>query len=72
MTIKEQILNELNNIKIPNLKFLFSLEVLDISLPLLRELLEQEKQDFENKLKTPNEKITFELFDDFSQLDYFW
>ena len=70
--LNKKFLNELEKKEIPDLKFLFSDEVLDISLPLLRELLEEEKQDFEEKLKTPNEKITFDLFDDFSKLDYFW
>lgn len=70
--LKQKVLAELENKKIPNLKFLFSEEVLDISLALLRELLEEEKIDFEEKLKTPNWEITFEMFDDFSKLDYFW
>jgi len=70
--LKQKILNELEKKEIPDLKFLFSDEVLNISLALLRELLEEEKQDFEEKLKTPDEKITFDLFDDFSKLDYFW
>ncbi len=52
MNIKEKILQELENPKILNLKFLFSEEVLDVALVVLNELLAEEKQKFEEKINT--------------------
>jgi hypothetical protein len=54
------------------LNFLYSDEVLDVSLEVLNELLEEEKKDFGKKLKIKNEEIIFDTFEDFSKLDYFW
>lgn len=70
--IKERILDELKNDWFPNLKFLFSDEVLNIALELLEELLENDKKDFEELLKIENKDLTFESFEDESNLDYFW
>ena len=70
--LKNKIIFELEREDFPNLKFLFSEEVLEISEELLLELLEEEKIDFEKKLKTSDEKITFELFEEESKLNYFW
>jgi Zn-dependent oligopeptidase len=70
--LKNKIILELENPEIPNLKFLFSQEVLKVSEELLLELLEEEKVDFENKLKIPNEYINFETFDEDSKMSYFW
>jgi hypothetical protein len=70
--IEQKILEELDKKGIPNLNFLFSNDVLEQSLSLLRKLLEEEKKDFEQKLKIKNSDIGFELFDEFSKLDYFW
>jgi ABC-type sulfate transport system substrate-binding protein len=61
--IKQRILKELEKKDFPDLKFLFSEEVLDVSLDVLRELLTEEKQKFEKLLKTPKDKITFETFE---------
>lgn len=72
MTIKEKILLELDNPKIPDLKFLFSEEVLDVALVVLGELLEEERKDFDETLKIKDEEITFEIFQDFSKLDFFY
>nr|MDD3720381.1 M3 family metallopeptidase [Candidatus Gracilibacteria bacterium] len=72
MTIKQKILQELQNPKMLDLKFLFSKEVLDVSLEVLQELLDEEKKDFDEILKLTNEKITFETFMDFSKLDLFF
>ncbi len=72
MTVKQKILKELENTKIPDLKFMFSEEVLDIALDVLSELLEEEKKDFDETLKIKNEEITFETFEDFSRLDLFF
>jgi len=72
MTIKEKVLQELNNKQFPDLKFLFSEEVLNISIEILDELLEKEKKDFENILNIEDEKLNFNLFEDDSLLDYFW
>ena len=48
--IKNKIKSELQNPEFPNLKFLYSEEVLSVALELLRELLEEEKKDFEQKI----------------------
>ena len=72
MTIHEQILWELKNPNFPNLQFLYSSEVLEIAEEVLESLLEEEKQDFSKKLKTPDAEISFETFEDFSYLDYFF
>ena len=72
MKLKERILDELKNKNFPDLKFLFSEEVLDVSLDLLKELLEKEKQEFEKLLKIDNKDLTFDSFEDESPLDYFW
>jgi len=72
MNLKEKILFELRKKEFPDLKFLFSNEVLNISLELLEELLEKEKIDFKNLLKIENKDLTFESFEDESPLDYFW
>ncbi len=70
--IKQKVFLELEKKNFPNLKFLYSKEVLDITLEVLRDLLIQEKQKFEEILKTPKEKITFETFEDEEKLWYFW
>jgi hypothetical protein len=72
MPIKQKILQELENTKIPDLKLLFSDEVLDIALEVLNELLEEEKKDFDELLKIDDKKITFDIFLDFSRLDLFF
>ena len=48
--IKNKIKSELQNPEFPNLKFLYSLEVLSVALEVLRDLLEEEKRDFEEKI----------------------
>lgn len=70
--IKNKIIQELENSEIPDLKFLFSKEVLEISEELLLEFLEEEKKEFEEKLKISDDKITFDLFEEESKLNYFW
>ncbi len=70
--LKQKIIQELETPNFPNLKFIFSDEVLDVALELLKEMLEEEKVKFEEKLKTPFEKITFETFDEKDNLWYFW
>jgi Zn-dependent oligopeptidase len=72
MTIKEKVLLELNKKEFPDLKFLFSEDVLDISIEILEELLEKEKQDFDKLLQIENKDLTFESFEDDSVMDYFW
>jgi hypothetical protein len=72
MTIKQKIIDELQNPEMLDLKFLFSENVLDLSLEILDELLESEKEDFEKKLALKNEEITFESFLDNSSLDLFF
>lgn len=70
--LKNKILSELNSPAFPNLEFLYSPDVLDIALELLRELLSEEKAKFEKLLQTPKDEITFEVFEDKDNLDYFW
>jgi len=72
MTIKQQIIKELEAYEFPNLKFLSSEEVLNIAPELLEEFLEEEKKDFEEKLKLDNSKISFSIFDEESKMNYFW
>jgi len=72
LELKKKILLELNKKEFPNLKFLYSKEVLDISLEVLDELLEIDKNRFEDLLKIEKEKLVFDSFEDDSLLDYFW
>jgi len=70
--LKQKVLQELNTKDFPNLKFLFSDEVLDIAEELLLELLEKEKQQFENDLKLKDKDINFDIFVRKSDLYAFW
>ena len=72
MRIKNKIIKELEKSEIPDLKFLYSEEVLDVAEELLWEFLQEEKKDFEKKLKLDNSKINFSLFEEDSKLDFFW
>jgi hypothetical protein len=62
--IKNKLILELKKKEFPDMKFLFSAEVLDISLEILREFLNEEKQRFEDLLETKKENINFETFED--------
>lgn len=94
--LKQKIRAELQNPDFPHLNFLYSEEVLHIAPELLRDLLEEEKQDFEVKISKkykgldedvisfPHDKgevegggedyeeLSFQTFEDFSELDYFF
>jgi oligopeptidase A len=78
--IKQKIRQELQNPDFPDFIFLYSREVLDLSWELLQELLAEEKKDFEEKISRKYiwldqhgiELLTFQTFDDFSELDYFF
>jgi len=70
--IKNKIIKELEKPGFPDLEFLFSQEVLDVSLDLLRDFLSEEKDKFSKLLKVADDKITFEIFDDKEDLWYFW
>ena len=72
MNTKQKVLQELQKKDFPDLKFLYSKEVLDVALEILRELLKEEKQKFKDLLKTSKEEITFETFEDDDNLGYFW
>ncbi len=72
MNLKEKVLAELKKKDFPDLKFLFSEEVLEISSELLNELLDKERKDFYNLLKIDNKDLTFESFEDDGNLDYLW
>ena len=54
MKIKKQIIEELEKSEFPNLKFLFSEEVLDVALDVLKDLLKKEKQKFNTLLLMEN------------------
>jgi Zn-dependent oligopeptidase len=84
--LKQKIRAELQNPDFPNLGFLYSEEVLNVAPKVLRELLEEEKQDFEAKISKKYkgldrdrsqeiglwEELSFQTFEDFSELDYFF
>ncbi len=70
--IKNKIRSELHATDLPDLEFLFSQEVLEVAEEFLWELLEEEKIHFEKKLWISDDKISFELFEEESILDYFW
>lgn len=71
--IKSKVLWELKKTGFPNLGFLYSDEVLDIAPNLLEELLEEEKQKFDKKLKTKDSDISFELLNNENiELSLFW
>ncbi|MDF1682498.1 MAG: hypothetical protein P1U46_01765 [Patescibacteria group bacterium] len=72
MNIKEKVLFELDKKEFPDLKLLFSDEVLDISLDILRDFLEEEKSLFLQFLNKENKEINFDSFEDDTNLDYFW
>lgn len=76
LELKNKVIKELEKTDFPDLEFLFSDEVLNISLDLLRGLLKQEKEKFEKTLKTPNEDLSFEKifynWEDDDNLWYFW
>ncbi len=70
--IKEKIIKELEKKDFPDLKFLYSKEVLEVAPEILQELLEEEKLDFEKKLKLKNEEISFKIFNEDGILWDFW
>lgn len=70
--MKQKILQELQKPEFPDLKFIFSAEALEHALELLEELLETEKQDFQKLLSTIDKDITFDTFQIFSYLDYYF
>jgi len=71
--IKKNIYYELENSNFPDLEFLYSHEALKLALIILEELLTKERNEFYSKLKTPDDEICFETFDDVSILEYyFW
>jgi Zn-dependent oligopeptidase len=70
--LKNTILSELKKLEFPNLKLLFSKEALELAPEILEELLEKEKQDFEELLQEANETLTFERLEDEGILDYYW
>ena len=72
MNLKERVINELKNKNFPDLKFLFSSEVLDLALQIFEEELEKEKIKFDDFLNKENISLTFDSFEDDSVLDYFW
>lgn len=72
MNLKEKVISELKNKNFPNLKFLFSGEVLEIVTDILDSELESEKIKFEDFLKQENTSLTFDSFEDDGVLYYLW
>ncbi len=72
MELKLKLIEELEKEWFPDLKFIFSNEILDIAPQMLEEFLEIDKQKFEDFLKIENTDLIFESFEDESNLDYFW
>ncbi|MDP2090070.1 MAG: M3 family metallopeptidase [Candidatus Gracilibacteria bacterium] len=72
MELKQKLIEELEKEGFPDLKFIFSDEILDIATKMLDEFLEIDKQKFEDFLKIQNKDLKFESFEDESNLDYFW
>ncbi|MDD2871829.1 MAG: M3 family metallopeptidase [Candidatus Gracilibacteria bacterium] len=72
MNLKQKLINELEKEGFPDLNLVFSDEILDIAPIILDEFLEIDKQKFEDFLKIENKDLTFESFEEESNLDYFW
>jgi Zn-dependent oligopeptidase len=72
MNLKTDIYTALQNINFPDLQFLYSSSVLALAPEILGELLEKEKADFFEKLEIQDRNISFETFEDFSLLSYFF
>lgn len=72
MTIKEKVIKELDKKEFPDLKLLFSEDVLDISLEILKDFLEEERKMFSDFLLKDNSEINFDSFEEDTNLDYFW
>lgn len=68
--IRSKILVELANKWVPDLKFLYSSESMEIIPEILNEFLEEEKTRFLNLINTPNEKISFSIFEEEDKLSY--
>lgn len=67
--IQEKILQELNEIDLPNLEFLYSQESVENISYVLDRLIEQKENEFHKLLKTPLDKVNWELVEKFSQDD---
>lgn len=67
--IKQALISSLSS-DIPDFNFMQKAEVLDVFPILLEEMLEQEKEDFLQKLKMKNSEIDFEAFEEESKLWY--
>jgi len=70
--IKQQLIQALENKDFSDLDFIFSAEVLDNALTILRELLDEEKFKFEKLLEIEKQNIVFDTFQEKSNLSYFW
>lgn len=72
MTLQQEIIQHLDNPGFPDLAFFTREDVLENSLEVLRNLLAEEKKDFEELLQKSLDSITFDDLEDDSLLDYFW
>ena len=72
MSLKQKIIEQLETKNFPNLKFLYSDEVLNIASEILDDFLIEEKKDFEKRLKISDENISFDIFnEEFRRKSYF-
>lgn len=72
LNLKQRIISELKNPLFPDLWLIFSKEALDLANEILFWLLEEEKTEFENLLKTKKSDINFDIFESDGILDYYW
>ncbi len=72
LSIKEKIMIELDKEWLIDLEFLFSDEVIWVSVEVFEELLEQEKSRFDSIVSSPKSYITFQDVIEESKLDVFY
>jgi Zn-dependent oligopeptidase len=70
--LKQKVIKELEKKEFPNLKFLYSNEVLDNAKDILVEFLNEEKEQFRKDLELDNKDIDFSIFVRKSNLYDFW
>ena len=70
--MKSELIKELKKWWIPNLKIFIQQESLAILPELLKELLQEEKDKFNNLIARENTSLVFDDFIEDSLLDYLW
>lgn len=69
ISIQDRIINELNEIELPNLEFLYSQESVDNIPFVLDRLIDKKEKDFLQLLQIPLSNVNWELIENFSQDD---